>query len=364
MHPGLLDLVRSVAEEVPVDESTAASAVEHRLVGATLAALHRGAATTTSTPIERSLAAYALDARARQARLRRALAVVDDVLSELGVGWLTFKGLAAQRQWYDEPGERFFTDLDILLAPHDLDRVEPILEALGPDYEHAALAQRLVRSGQLQHVAMRIVGSPTDIHFDFLKIGVPTRQARLVWSTAIEIEIDGIGAVRTPSPEIALVGLVMHQNKDAFAYLGSMVDVKRVIERETLDWERVRAFVAGEGLNVPFWCSLERIADVLGVETPDPPSLDRRKVAGWRRVWPDDVVLAGHETRRSAPVRQRWLPTFTDGRKMSVLREARRQLAPPPGLLTIAAHGADEHSYLRAVTLDRLRKRSRATATQ
>ncbi len=68
---------------------------------------------------------------ARQMAARASLEVVLDHLGRAGVRALPVKGVVTGAWLYDDPAERPLTDLDVRVAPRDLDRAEAALAAAG-----------------------------------------------------------------------------------------------------------------------------------------------------------------------------------------------------------------------------------------
>ena len=61
---------------------------------------------------------------------------------------------------------------------------------------------------------------------------------------------------------------------------GEAREVARIAGDPTLDWDQLRRFVAGEGLEVPVWASLAEVDARLHL------GLDVPAARGWRNCWP------------------------------------------------------------------------------
>jgi hypothetical protein len=167
-----------------------------------------------------------------------------------------------------------------------------------------------------------------------------------VWASTEEIATPH-GRLRVLRPEHELVLLLLHLNKDRFAYLGPLLDIERILTRASLDEDLLRTFVEAEGLDVPFWMSLAAVVDVLALdrEVARPAGLRARS---WERLWGGRARLGGHEARDRAPTISRaLLPAHATGRTADTFREVRRLLVPPRGLAEIAGRLAPGGSYLR-----------------
>lgn len=354
-HVAAIRIARGEQFSDPIDMAAARSIVEHRLTG--LASVGISAGTYAADPAAaRWLAVHHLRGVERHTHLWNAVEGVRSAFTERGIDWLMFKGVIVEHLLYEQIGQRPAGDLDVLVAPHHIHRAGEALAALQSDHPALVTVGELAANGTLQHADVQACGVPVDLHFDYLKVGVATRQADVVWRNRIAVDVPGRGTVPTVSPELALVGLVLHQNKDAFSYLGPMVDIALLCERYELDWEFVRAFVAGEGLDVPFWLGLEFIAATLAIDVPVGPRLELVRSAVWRRIWNEGMTLQGHAGRAFAPTRQTWLPLTAQGRILDSVRELKRQVLPPKELFAIAGGADAGHSYLRRVTVDRLRR--------
>lgn len=351
-HPALLDLVAgrepaSVADERRLLES----AVEHRLVSLVLRA-HEQGLLHLSTDGETDLAIRELAQQQIHHQLWQALAAIEEVLAGLGVDVAVLKGIATEACWYDGVGERTYTDLDLLLDPGVLDDVTDVVVALDPERGDTPAISELTRKRLLQHVDLRFGRVPVDLHFDPLKLGVPTRSLDSVWQSTIRVDTPH-GSIRVVAPEVELVLLLLHLNKDGFALLGPFLDIARLVDRAALDWDRVREFVRSEGLDVPVWKSLELVSRTVGID------LDHEHITGprawsWERVW-GGRALAGVPDAPTRVSAQPLLPFHARGRVADNVREVRRQLLPHRALLEVAGRIRPGDSYLRYVAIDRLR---------
>ena len=363
-HAVLLQLVSS-GEAGPVDdaETFLLSVHEHRMTAAVLLAHQQGRLPLPAS-VATTLSIWDLAERREHLRFWKAIEEVHRRLAPTGAEVAVLKGVATEVRWYDEPGQRIATDVDLLLAPDVLNNAAELVAVIDPNRGMSASIDWLVRRRLLQHVDLRVGPVQVDLHFDPLKIGIPTRQIAEVW-TSTQLLPTPHGTVRVLCPEIELVLFLLHLNKDSFAYLGPFLDVRQIVERAELDWSYLAAFVAEEGLAVPVFKSLAAIADLLGLDVNVPrPSGVRPRI--WDRLWGPRARLRGHEGRSAAPRAQRLLGFHASGRRMrDVVLESRRQLLPPRQLLEVAGKLQPGGSYLRSLTVDRSRANDRRiSATQ
>ena len=319
------------------------SASEHRMVSAVLAA-HEAGALQLSSDGATTMAVEALAQRHLHLQLWAGLDVVRQALAPFGAEVAVLKGIATEGRWYAQLGERTCTDLDLLLDPAAQPDTASIVAALDPQRGASGAIHWLVRRRLLQHVDLRVGAIPVDLHLDPLKIGIPTRQLDAVWATT-EVLQTPHGSLRVLSPEIELILLLLHLNKDGFALLGPFLDVARILERGALDWDALRAFVRGEGLDVPVWKSLGLVATVLELQVAAP------KVGGprgwtWDRLWArtalrgDRPLAASPRSRSSACMPRVEPPTTCESCGASSCRPGRcwRSPAPRTWAVLCAAH--------------------------
>lgn len=347
--PRLVDLVQD--RPIAGGQDLVESAVEHRLGGLLLSGVWFGQV-QLAAGAERLLTATDLSNAAHHARLWSALVAAQGALGEEGIRVATLKGVTSEARWYSRIGERPCSDLDLWLAPRDLDQIERVLEVLAPGYPRPERASALVQERQLQHVHFEWCGVTVDLHLDPLKLGVWTRQLDEVWRSTTSICAPDGTMVRVLSPEIALVAALTHLNKDAFATLGAYVEIARIASTPDLDWDGVERFVRIQGLQICVWKSLEAVAQVLDVAVPFSPG------GGWRSrvwdiAWPPDRRLSGAERDRTSK-RQMLMPALMPGRANEAAREWCRVVVPSRALLDVHVPELSGHSTLRRMTWDRL----------
>ena len=212
----------------------------------------------------------------------------------------------------------------------------------------------LVRRRLLQHVDLRVGAVPVDLHLDPLKIGVPTRQLDAVWATT-EVIKTPYGSLRVLSPEIELVLLLLHLNKDGFALLGPFLDVARILERGALDWGALRAPSCAERASMsPCGRASGWWPRVLGLRV-EVPNVGGPRGWTWDRLWARAALRGDQPRGRFSP--QPLLSLHATGRASDNLRELRRQLVPQRPLLEVAGTLEPGQPYLRHIFVDRLRGR-------
>jgi len=288
--------------------------------------------------------------RHRHGRLWDVLAVVRDRLAGIGVDVVTVKGVTAEARWYDRPGERPSSDVDVLVAP-DV-RAGAVLRVLDRDHPLVDAIDDLVRSGAVQSADLHVDGVAVDLHFDLLKLGYPMRDPAAVWQRTQAFALADGSTVRVLDPELALVHFLVHANKDSFPRLLGCADVVRVM-RGDLDWDVVGRILHDEGLEDVAACALETVARAVGVPSGPLRTRSGLRARAWHAVWPERVTLLGSAgTSRSR--RQEALPFLVRGRGRDAVRAAVRIVLPPRA--AVAQRYADiPGSYLGRLARGRAR---------
>jgi hypothetical protein len=352
-HPALLQLIAGgEARQVGDEDAFLASTAEHRMVAVVLAALGAGKIQLASNA-SLTLGVWALAERRRHVVFWETISEITNRLDGLGARAAIIKGVATEARWYDELGQRVCTDVDLLIAPDAFDNIGEVVGVLDPDRGSGSSIEWLVERRMLQHVDLRMGPVQVDLHLDPFKVGLPTRQLEEIWASMGTID-RGHGAIQVLRPEIELVLLLLHLNKDRFAFLGTFLDIRQILELAAIDWAYLRAFVAEEGFEVIVWKSLATVASVLTIDVDIPGVRGLRSIT-WEMLWGRNSILGGYEGRDRAPSIQRFLPYHARRRYGDMLREASRQLIPPRQLIEVAGRLLPGTSYLKYLTVDRFR---------
>jgi hypothetical protein len=268
-----------------------------------------------------------------QAHLKRVWRVLDSTVSRLhaaGIEVATVKGVTTEARWYRRPGERPCSDVDLLLAPHQRQRVEDAVRLLQPDHPWMPFVGEMADSDGLEAVTLRVDGLEVDLHLDLFKLGIPTRQARTIWARTETFDLPNGDYVRVLDDTTALMHLLVHLNKDRFQRLLGYADVARIIGAGGVEWDRFDRQIQAEGLAVPVLCTLAVVIDELGLEFPGTLRHPRGpRAATWAVLWPRGVRLRGSEGRMRYRQRQNWLPLLARGRAPEAFKAWARVLAPP-----------------------------------
>jgi hypothetical protein len=352
-HPALFRVIASI-ETGPIEDEEAflVSCAEHRMIGATITAIESGAFNCSSEAAMK-LAVSELAEASRHRAFWGTIALMTETLDQLGVEIGILKGVATESRWYERMGQRVCTDIDVFLSPDAAHIAASVVRHLDRNRGSDSSIDFLAKRGLLQHVDLKVGNAQIDLHLDPLKLGIPTKQITEVWGSMETLEVP-CGTIRVLRSEIELVLLLLHLNKDGFSFLGTFLDIPRIVAGSAFDWGYFEAFVSSEGLDVPVWKSLKYVMNTLGFdqETPD---LSGARSLMWDRIWSDRSMLRGYEGRQDSPGRQRFLPLHARGRFREILSELRRQGLPPRELVDVAGRLDDRKSYIRYLTIDRFR---------
>ena len=268
-----------------------------------------------------------------QAHLVNVWKVLEETVAKLdgvGIEVATIKGVTAGERWYGRAGDRPCSDLDLLLSPGQRDRATEATRLLQPDHPWAASITDLVSRGRIQTVTTLVDRVEVDLHFDLLKIGIPTRQSTEVWERTELFPLPNGGHVRVLDDTTALVHYLVHMNKDRFQRLLGYADIARVIAGGRVDWEQARLLATREGLTVPVFRSLEVVLDRLAM--PWPVELVRPKgirAELWSVIWRPGIRLRGTEGRLRFRHRADWIAFLARGRGLEALNWWLREMWPP-----------------------------------
>jgi hypothetical protein len=367
-HPIIVALAaRRTATSVPRGEAPAlvASAIEHGMNGLLWSSVVAG---DIELPRDQALVLAKADlaVRAHHARLWSMLIDLQERLGRIGVRVATAKGVTAEARWYDRMGERPSKDLDLLLEPGSEPKIEEIIDALDPGYFLRGDAPELVRRGILQSLDMTVDRVEVDLHTDLLKIEIPTRGAQTIWARTVEAKSpDGV-PVRTTDAEVSLIHFLVHLHKDRFARLLGYADISRILQRESLDWSFIEAFLATEGLRVQAYSALHRVTSALDLQPPPVPLPHGWRRQAWARLWPADQQLLGRPGYAFRLEHQHFLiPWLAEGRASEALRWwIRRRVFPPRTLVDLYYPDTKGPYMLRLVTGRRRRARERRAARE
>lgn len=340
-NPALLQLARTgrlggFANEDALLES----AVEHRMDGLLWSAL-RNDPEVGSKGWRRAVARNDLINRRRNETNWQGLRTAVALASAAGIQLGTLKGVTAEARWYDRLGDRPSGDLDLVMAPTDLALAAEVIELLGPGQAQGFDLRPYVMSGILQSVEFRSPsGVAIDLHFDVLKLGVPSREPLVLWEHMVPYETEDGTRVLVPRAELALFQLLLHLTKDRFRTLLGFVDAQRLIAREGIDWSVFDMLAKSQGLEHAVNNALTAVDQVAPVGVELEASMPGPVDLVWRFLWRPSIRLRGHDAVRRFRYRQELLPFLARGGKRKALHFwMRRRALPPRDLLGLRGNG-------------------------
>ena len=329
-HPALIDIAadRSAASVVDPD-ALLRSADEHCMSSLLWSRVCAGEI-EVPRDLGLILASRATLTRNRNLEMERTLGAVVTRLEERGITVATFKGVTAERRWYDRVGDRPCRDVDLLLAPKDLDRVDEVVDALEPTYPFRTGLRRRIEEGIQQGWTLSFDGVGIDVHAELPKLGVPSRTTELVWGRTVPFQLASGRTVLVLDPEAQLFSFLTHLIKDRIPVLLGFVDVARIVDRSELDWDAVADLARADGLEVPLRMTLDAVLAQLGLPGPRGRRRMRRGAApAWRVLCRPGVMFQGRTMYEHRPRRLLLMPLVISGRRWEVTRWLLRRAFPP-----------------------------------
>jgi hypothetical protein len=341
-HPALIDLAAgrglpSVTDPMPLLRS----AFAHGMAGLLLSEIER------TDPPWRRIALAVLTARQASVRLWHerlwaALASISAILDDAGIDVAIAKGIAAEARWYTRMGERPSNDLDLLLSPAHLDRIDDIIAAIEPSHPLCGKVGRFARAGNIQSVDLEFDGVPIDLHWDILKLWIPSRNQQAIWDRTVPLALPDGRSVRALDAECSFVHFLVHINKDRFRRLLGFADVARIYQREDLDLAAMQRLVRADGIETSVSASWDVVVRTLGLDASNEFAAGPVRCLVWHIAWRPSVRLRATESTIRFRHRQWLIALLGRGRALETLRCWVRMSFPPADLL---AYLHSEYAY-------------------
>ena len=281
--------------------------------------------------VKARLAIADLRVQAHLVKVRALLETCVARLADEGIDVAALKGPTAETRWYGRAGERPSSDVDLWLPPHELGRAGDAVRLLQPEHPWAAFVSELATDGRLQTVTMTVDGLQVDLHFDPLKMMLPTRQSASIWRSTENFTLAGGATTRVLDSASAMLLFLVHLNKDRFQRLIGYADIVRVRERG-VDWERVEELARGEGISTSVWCSLDAVWRDLRVDPltgEDRPRSRDSEAVLWNLLWRPGIRLRGSDGRRRFRRRQTVIALLADRPSYEKAQAIQRKYLPP-----------------------------------
>jgi hypothetical protein len=221
---------------------------------------------------------------------------ISRVLRDAGVASVCLKGPTLSQWLYGTPAFRRFSDLDIMVASRDLTAMHEALAAHGyrlPDGMTLKTA-RAIYQGLGAWPLKRAGRYPLDVHFRLChaSFGSPLKTNDVI---AESRELDGVAGVRSPSATHVALMLLVHASKHLWCTLEMLLAIARVMQRNDVDWVRVRALARRSGTWNGCTTGLALASELFRVSLPENISEH-----GHLRV-PDDLLRAAHAALLKPP---------------------------------------------------------------
>ncbi len=191
-------------------------------------------------------------------------------LAAAGIDPLVLKGGALRRTVFS-PLERTMGDLDILVAPDEVDRALETLHGLGYRSRYPEAARALFREHHHEEELAHPMGFLAEVHWGLTQ---PGSQIQLdldgFLARAVRVESPGDPPTRVPCPEDLLVHTVSQIEQEAARGFRRLVDLDRIARTEGLDWGAVGSRAGEAGLAGFLAVSLRLSNLLLGTEAPIP----------------------------------------------------------------------------------------------
>jgi hypothetical protein len=321
--------------------------------------------------LARVLARHLAHARAREARIRRAVIPVLARMERAGLEPGVIKGFHTAQVYFPEPGARPCSDVDVVVPPAAVSEAERLLGEAGfvpqarvgtTSYKREWLppdGPNAVWSYELWHARS---GWKLDLHdglnFAAVMQNVGTRQAPRFTE---RLTVDGV-SLRVADPNELIAVLAAHASTELYSQrLLRLVELVLVVRRASalgaLDWNDVESSLAERG-SLRFAYPMLALAERLAPNTVDAALLARLAAATTPR--------ARALTSALSPTAPLLAPAFSlRGRLIwaSNLRETMRRLwrmvAPLEGASRRRQLQTYRHRAVRLLTLDRSRRSRR-----
>ena len=209
------------------------------------------------------------------------------------------KGPALASRLYDNPAARVSTDLDLLVAPGDLDHALRALRAYGYVGRSDATTSYLLQHSH--HLDLAKPGAaPIELHFQsYVGFGV-TVPATALMGRAVEYAFTERCHVLVPSPEDELMYLAVHAAGHSFVRLSWLYDMKMLLRKtHQFNWDAVARRSHDAGISIAVGFAIRLLTEWLGMPLGDAARMFPRR--GLRVVAAHAMLdIAATETDRSA----------------------------------------------------------------
>jgi hypothetical protein len=228
------------------------------------------------------------------------------VLRAAALDPVTLKGAGLATTVYDEPSERDYGDIDLLLAEHEIDRAVMTLGSHGFHVPGGEAMESGYREHHFHVHVQRPDGIIVELHWELTRSIEPFHLDAAAF-IAGSVSVPGAVRMRVPRPEHALLHIVAENLRDGFNRLTRLVDVDRIVATApAMDWSYLEATARDARLLPSLALSLEMSRDMLGTQVPD--ELCRRiQPSAWVRLHLALLRPGASLLRQRAVTRPTWV---------------------------------------------------------
>jgi hypothetical protein len=175
---------------------------------------------------------------------------------------VVFKGPALGAVWQEVLGTetRLYTDLDVLVAPRDLNKAEQVLQDVGLSRSVPSAAEVGFVDGS---------GAALDLHWLLINDLDVCDRFHLQTEQLFESHVEWDGFRGRLQPEMTLAHAAAHATISDLSKLSAMVDVHAAASLSALDWDGVVRLARAHALTLLLGVALSRIRPWTATEVPD-----------------------------------------------------------------------------------------------
>lgn len=252
-------------------------------------------------------------------------------LAAAGIEPVLLKGAALQSLIYNDPIERSYGDIDILVSRSEIEQTLKSLQAIGysaPPEEVAARYEDL----HFHYIMNKPDGAKVEIHWALERPDSPFRLDPVEFmANTILVESAALGQFPTPRPEYALLHLSVQNRENSFSRLTRLVDVDRLARTTGFDWELLVTLAGKAQARLVTHTTLRLVSELLN--TPIPAgvmqSLRAPAVARWHmeRLVPTRTLLQQGAQKRgvNSLLLEIWCRDSTASRLIGLMELVRGQ---------------------------------------
>lgn len=211
-------------------------------------------------------------------RTRQALVLLEarrlcGILEQKDIRVVVLKGAGLATTVYEQPEERQYRDLDLLVAPADVPRALALLAETGYQLDCDPEIAEAYRQHHF-HLPLAAPGKlPLELHWALTRPDDPYfLTAADLFESRLLPEVDAV-PLPMPGMEAQLLHIAANGLRDGFTELKRLVDTDRILQSgRKIDWQRLAASAAERKLDLALRLSLELASRML--QTPLGPEVE------------------------------------------------------------------------------------------